>query len=63
MGIIGSHVNVTSKRRGHQGRRTVSIRRAQQRLVKTEGALIKHARYWLLLAESRLARHLFAAMV
>jgi hypothetical protein len=32
----------------------------QQRLVKTGGRLIKHARYyWLLLAESHLTRQLF----
>jgi hypothetical protein len=36
----------------------------QQRLVKTAGRLIKHARYyWLLLAESRLARRLFAGLL
>jgi hypothetical protein len=36
----------------------------QQRLVKTGGRLIKHARhYWLLLAESHLARWLFGSMV
>jgi hypothetical protein len=35
----------------------------QQRLVKTGGRLIKHARYyWLLLAESHLTRRLFGAM-
>jgi len=35
-----------------------------QRLVKTGGRLIKHARYyWLLLAESHLTRRLFGAMV
>jgi len=33
----------------------------QQRLVKTVGRLIKHARYyWLLLAESHLTQRLFA---
>ncbi|MBI3695216.1 MAG: hypothetical protein HY238_10315 [Acidobacteria bacterium] len=38
--------------------------RLVQRLVKTGGRLIKHARYyWLLLAESHLTRRLFAAMV
>jgi hypothetical protein len=32
----------------------------QQRLVKTGGRLVKHARYyWLLLAESHLTRRLF----
>ena len=36
----------------------------QQRLVKTGGRLIKHARYyWLLLAESGDTRRLFEAMV
>jgi hypothetical protein len=36
----------------------------QQRLVKTGGRLVKHARYyWLLLAEGHLTRRLFAAMV
>jgi hypothetical protein len=36
----------------------------QQRLVKTGGRLIKHARYyWLLLAESHLTRRLFGTML
>jgi hypothetical protein len=36
----------------------------QQRLVKTGGRLIKHARYfWLLLAESHLMRRLFGSML
>jgi hypothetical protein len=36
----------------------------QQRLVKTGGRLVKHARYyWLLLGESRLTRRLFGAML
>jgi hypothetical protein len=36
----------------------------QQRLVKTGGRLVKHARYyWLLLAESHLTRSLFGAML
>ena len=36
----------------------------QQRLMKTGGRLVKHARYyWLLLAESHLTRWLFRAMV
>ncbi len=39
-----------------------SLTSLQQRLVKTGGRLIKHARYyWLLLAESHLTRHLFGA--
>jgi hypothetical protein len=34
-----------------------------QRLVKTGGRLVKHARYyWLLLAESHLTRRLFGSM-
>jgi hypothetical protein len=41
-----------------------SLTGLQQRLVKTGGRLIKHARYyWLLLAESHLTRRLFASMV
>jgi hypothetical protein len=41
-----------------------SLTSLQQRLVKTGGRLIKHARYyWLLLAESYLTRRLFVAMV
>jgi hypothetical protein len=41
-----------------------SLTSLQQRLVKTGGRLIKHARYfWLLLAESHLTRGLFGSMV
>jgi len=41
-----------------------SLTSLQQRLVKTGGRLVKHARYyWLLLAESHLPRRLFGAMV
>ena len=36
----------------------------QQRLVKTGGRLVKHARYyWLLLAEGHLTRRLFGDML
>jgi hypothetical protein len=36
----------------------------QQRLVKSGGRLVKHTRYyWLLLAESHLARSLFGGML
>jgi hypothetical protein len=36
----------------------------QQRLAKTGGRLIKHARYhWLLLAENQLTWHLFGSML
>ena len=39
-----------------------SLTSLQQRLVKTRGRLIKHARYyWLLLAEGHLTRRLFAS--
>jgi len=41
-----------------------SLSSLQQRLLKTGGRLVKHARYyWLLLAESHLTRRLFRAMV
>ena len=41
-----------------------SLTSLQQRLAKTGGRLIKHARhYWLLLAEGHLTRRLFGAMV
>jgi hypothetical protein len=50
---------VLPKRVGHW-----SLTSLQQRLVKTGGRLVKHARYyWLLLAESHLTRRLFGAMV
>ncbi len=43
---------------------TWSLTSLQQRLVKTGGRLVKHARYyWLLLAESHLTRRLFAGML
>ena len=41
-----------------------SLTSLQQRLVKTGGRLVKHARYyWLLLTESHLTRRLFGSMV
>jgi hypothetical protein len=41
-----------------------SLTSLQQRLVKTGGRLVKHARYyWLMLAESHLTRWLFGSMV
>jgi len=41
-----------------------SLTSLQQRLVKTGGRLVKHARYyWLLLAEGHLTRRLFASTV
>ncbi|MGA2605975.1 MAG: IS1380 family transposase [Terriglobia bacterium] len=43
---------------------TWSLTSLQQRLVKTAGRLVKHARYyWLLLAESHLTRRLFGSML
>jgi hypothetical protein len=47
-----------------QGIGNWSLTSLQQRLVKTGGRLIKHARYyWLLLAESHLTRRLFGGML
>jgi hypothetical protein len=41
-----------------------SLTSLQQRLVKTGGRLVKHARYyWLLLAEGHLTRRVFAAIL
>ena len=41
-----------------------SLTSVQQRLVKTGGRLVKHARYyWLMLAEGHLTRGRFAAML
>jgi hypothetical protein len=41
-----------------------SLTSLQQRLVKTGGRLLKHARYyWILLAGSHLTRRLFGAML
>ena len=41
-----------------------SLTSLQQRLVKTGGRLVKHARYyWLLLAEGHLTRRVFEAML
>jgi hypothetical protein len=41
-----------------------SLTSLQQRMVKTGGRLVKHARYhWLMLAESHLTRRLFGSMV
>ena len=41
-----------------------SLTSLQQRLVKTGGRLVEHARYyWLMLAESHLTRRLFGGMV
>ena len=47
-----------------QGIGNWSLTSLQQRLVKTGGRLVKHARYyWLLLAEGHLTRRLFGAML
>ena len=44
--------------------RNWSLTSLQQRLVKTGGRLVKHARYyWLLLAESHLTKRLFGSML
>jgi hypothetical protein len=45
-------------------RASIDQKRLQQRLVKTGGRRVKHARYyWLLLAENHLTRRLFGAML
>ncbi len=44
--------------------RNWSLTSLQQRLVKTGGRLVKHARYyWLLLAEGQLTRERFGSML
>src|SRR5580658_2103661 len=44
--------------------RQVVAHKLAERLVKTGGRLVKHARYyWLLLAESQLTRRLFESIV
>jgi hypothetical protein len=40
-----------------------SVTSLQQRFVKTGGRLVKHARYWLLIAERHLTRRLFGSML
>jgi len=41
-----------------------SLTSLQQRLVKTGGRLVRHARhYWLLLGEGHLSRRLFGSML
>jgi len=65
-------LNVTAYKLGNLWRRLAlparvdrwSLTSWQQRLVKTGGRLIKHARYyWLPLAESHLTRRLFGSML
>jgi hypothetical protein len=47
-----------------RGNENWSLTSLHQRLVKTGGRLVKHARYyWLLLAESHLTRRLFGTMI
>jgi hypothetical protein len=47
-----------------RGIKNWSLTSLQQRLVKTGGQLVKHARYyWLLLAEGQLTRRRFGAML
>jgi hypothetical protein len=40
-----------------------SLTSLQQRLVKTVGRLVKHARYWLSLPEGHLTRRRFGALL
>ena len=66
------HLSVLAYNLGNLWRRMVLPRRIdhwsltslRQRLVKTGGRLVKHARYyWLLLAEGHLTRRVFAAIL
>ncbi len=43
--------------------KTWSLTSLQHRLMKTGGRLVKHAGYWLLLAERHLNRRLFGDML
>ena len=65
MGAVRLNLKVLWRRLALPRRiRNWSLTCSQQRLLKTGGRLIKHARYyWLLLAESHLTRRLFTAMV
>jgi hypothetical protein len=65
-------LSVIADNLGHLRRRLVlpqridhwSLTRVPQRLVKTGGRLVTHARYdWLMLAESHLTRRLFGSLV
>ena len=64
-------LSVVAYNRGNLWRRLVLPKRIDrgsltsllQRLVKTGGRLVKHARYWLWLAEGHLPRRLFGAML
>jgi hypothetical protein len=69
---LGGWLSVIAYNLGNLWRRLVlplrvghwSLTSLQQRLVKTGGRPIKHARYyWLLLAENYLTRRLFGAML
>src|SRR5258707_14759641 len=56
--------HVAVARLGHGSIDAWSLTSLQQRLVKTGGRLIKHARYyWLLLAEGHLHRRLFGQIL
>ena len=61
----GLHLGNLWRRLGLPHRiKTWSLTSLQQRLMKTGGRLVKHARYyWLLLAEGHLNRRLFGDML
>jgi hypothetical protein len=62
--FCGGKVNLWRRLVLPKGIGTWSLTSLQQRLVKTGGRLIKHARYyWLLLAESHLTRRMFGSML
>jgi hypothetical protein len=61
---LGDCLAETAHRSGRPSHKPVALTSLQQRLVKTGGRLVKHARYyWLLLAESHLTRCRFGTML
>ena len=62
--VFGQIANLWRRLVLPKGIETWSLTSLQQRLVKTGGRLVKHARYyWLLLAESHLTRRLFGSIL
>ncbi len=64
MGGGSENIRYSAGRIGVSRCKRWSLTSLQQRLVKTGGRLVKHARYyWLLLAEGHLTRRLFGDML
>ena len=64
LSILAYNLGNLWRRLGLPGRIDWSLTSLQQRLIKTGGRLVKHARYyWLLLAEAHLRRGRFASML